>query len=207
MDPPKIFCLKIVPPYRPYLSLQSDYPLSTLYHVWNFLKKLHKAELHAPNLDIIDDFQTIIIGTSTMPLCSIGLIFHKLLDEIKDKRKELLMGIDLEAIVKVPVCRQLGAHSSSLGFLAWLLVLSLCFSLHPVGYLMSLHLLSITRVTLPYLYPPPISRSSQLCLGSSHHQLGQTPCIPYLSLLFLMMSSSPIPPIFSSPKDIVYIDL
>jgi hypothetical protein len=37
-----------------------------------------------------------------VPLNSIGVIFHKLLNEIKQKRKELLMGIDLEEIVKVP---------------------------------------------------------------------------------------------------------
>ena len=91
-----------MPTFNHYLQLQSDYPLSALYHVRNFLKKLHKSEDHVPNLDIIDDFQTVIIGNSTVPLSSIGAIFHKLLDEIKEKRKELLMGIDLETIIKVP---------------------------------------------------------------------------------------------------------
>ena len=109
------------------------------------------------------------------------------------------------------LCRQLNAHSLSLGFSAWLLVLIVCFSLHLIGYLTSLHLLGITWATLLYLYlsiPPPQCLgllgyvSVLLVIGSVRHQV-----YPYLSLLFLMMSSSPIPPIFSSPKDIVYIDL
>lgn len=37
-----------------------------------------------------------------MPLSSIGVIFHKLLNEIKEKQKKLLMEIDLEKNVNTP---------------------------------------------------------------------------------------------------------
>ena len=53
-------------------------------------------------MDISVDFQTLVIGNSVIPLSSIGVIFHKLLDEIKDRWKALLMGVDLEEMITVP---------------------------------------------------------------------------------------------------------
>lgn len=52
-------------------------------------------------LDIVDDFKTVIIGNSIVPIESIGVIFHKLHDEVKDRWKELL-GVDLETLIEVP---------------------------------------------------------------------------------------------------------
>ncbi|KAF9778060.1 hypothetical protein BJ322DRAFT_1025416 [Thelephora terrestris] len=73
---------KTLPHFKEYLHLQSDFPLSTLYYTWNWLKKLSQTPKHATNPNLINDFQTIIIGKSTVNLGDIGAIFHKLLDSI-----------------------------------------------------------------------------------------------------------------------------
>jgi len=56
----------------------------------------------AINLNIVGDFQKIIIGKATVTLGDIGVMFHGLLDSIREKRKTLLKGIDLEELVTVP---------------------------------------------------------------------------------------------------------
>jgi hypothetical protein len=94
--------LRVEPTYRPYLSLQSDHPLSALYHSRNMLKKLSKDHVPSDGLDIVDNFRTVIIGDSTIPLSSIGVIFHKLHNEIREGWKKLLMGFDLETVIEVP---------------------------------------------------------------------------------------------------------
>lgn len=93
---------RTLPLFQQYISLQSDYPLSPLYHTRNLLKKLSKMQTHAINLNLINNFQTIIIGKSTVTLDGIGAMFHGILDSIKQRRKELLGGIDLEELVRIP---------------------------------------------------------------------------------------------------------
>lgn len=84
--------------FQKYLSLQSDYPLSILYHARNSLKKIAKMQGHGANLNLIGDFRTIIIGDSTVALDKIGVMFHGLLDSLRQRRKELLGGVDLEEL-------------------------------------------------------------------------------------------------------------
>jgi hypothetical protein len=66
------------------------------------LKKLGKSQEHKINLNLIRDFQVIVIGKSIITLNSIGVMFHEILDYIQQKRKELLGGIDLEELVSIP---------------------------------------------------------------------------------------------------------
>jgi hypothetical protein len=93
---------RIEPKFRPYISLQSDYVLSAIYHTRNLLKKLSREQEQSVNVNLVDNFRTIIVGNSTATLSGIGAMFHKLLDEIKERRKALLMGIDLEGLVTYP---------------------------------------------------------------------------------------------------------
>jgi hypothetical protein len=99
---PYILTSSLDPLFRPYFSLQSDYVLSSLYHSRNLLKKLGKEEARRPNLNIVDDWQRVVIGSRSVTLSGIGVMFHKLLDEIKERWKDLLMGIDLEKLIKIP---------------------------------------------------------------------------------------------------------
>jgi hypothetical protein len=93
---------RALPPFKPYLLLQSDYPLSFLYHTRNRLKKLAKVEQHAASLKLVNDFRTVIIGKSTVTLDGIGAMFHQLLDSIQQRRRKLLGGFELEDQVKIP---------------------------------------------------------------------------------------------------------
>lgn len=94
--------LRIEPAFRQYISLKSDYVLSSLYLTRNLLKKFRKEQEQTTNTNLVNGFRTIIVGESTVTLGGIGAMFHSLLDEIKERRKKLLMGIDLEELVKYP---------------------------------------------------------------------------------------------------------
>ena len=94
--------IRIEQRFRPYISLQSDYPLSALYHSRNLLKKFRNEQEQEINVNLLEDFRTIIVGNSTVTVNGIGAMFHALLDEIKERRKGLLMGIDLEELVTCP---------------------------------------------------------------------------------------------------------
>lgn len=59
-------------------------------------------EEHTINLNLVDDFRTIIIGKSTVTLNDIGNMFHGLLDSHRKSRKELLGGIELEELIRIP---------------------------------------------------------------------------------------------------------
>ena len=91
-----------MPAFQRYLLLQSDFPLSALYHTRNQLKRLKNEQERIPGTNIIDNFQTVVISGSSVDLSNIGVMFHKLLDEIRERRKQLLEGIDLETIIQVP---------------------------------------------------------------------------------------------------------
>ena len=54
------------------------------------------------NLNLVDNFQTVIIGKSAISLSAIGTMFHTLLDDIKYQRRALLKGIELEDEVEIP---------------------------------------------------------------------------------------------------------
>ena len=98
----RLWAFRTAPPFREYLDLQSDYTLSALYHTRNLLKRLTKMEEHPTNLNLIDNYRTIIIGKSTVTIDGIGAMFHKLLDSIQQRRQALLRGIDLEGLVIIP---------------------------------------------------------------------------------------------------------
>ena len=91
-----LYASRIKLKYHPYLSLQSDYVLSSVDHTHNLLKKLSHNQEHTININLFNNFHTIIIGNSTVTLSRIGVMFYTLLDFIKEWRKSLLMGIDLE---------------------------------------------------------------------------------------------------------------
>lgn len=93
---------RVDPSYRPYLSLQSDYVLSALYHSRNLLKKFGREQEQEVDINFIDDFRTIIVDGSTVTLSGIGAMFCGLLDAIQEQQKALLMGIDLEGLVTYP---------------------------------------------------------------------------------------------------------
>ena len=88
--------------FQAYLSLKSGYVLSALYLTRNSLKKLRAWETHGMNLNLVNNFQTVIIGESTVSLSAIDTIFHTLLDDIKHWWRVLLKGIELEDVVKLP---------------------------------------------------------------------------------------------------------
>ena len=90
-----------MPAFLKYLLLQSGFPLSAIYHTRNQLKKLKNEEERIPGTNIINSFQTVVIGGSSVDLSSIGVMFHKLFDEIRERKKQLLEGIDLETIIDV----------------------------------------------------------------------------------------------------------
>ena len=54
------------------------------------------------NLNLVNNFQTVIIGESTVSLSAIDTIFHTFLDDIKHWWRVLLKGIELEDVVKLP---------------------------------------------------------------------------------------------------------
>lgn len=93
---------RIEPSFRPYLSLRSDHVLAAIYHTRNLLKKFRNDQEQAINTNLFDNFRTIIVGDSTVTLSGIGAMFHKLLDDIRERRKNLLMGFDLEGLITYP---------------------------------------------------------------------------------------------------------
>ena len=92
-------CLRIEPAFCPYLSIKSDYILSNLYLTRNLLKKFRHEQEQNVNTNLVDEFRTIIVGKSTVTLSGIGAMFNKLRGSIRERRKRLLMGIDLATII------------------------------------------------------------------------------------------------------------
>ncbi|KAF9780658.1 hypothetical protein BJ322DRAFT_1023881 [Thelephora terrestris] len=82
----------------------------------NLLKMFRAQETHGMNLNLVDNFQTVIINKSTVSFCKIGTMFHALLDDIKSRRKALLMGIEMEDVVKIPDILVDEPDNNSLGF-------------------------------------------------------------------------------------------
>lgn len=106
--------------YYEYLSLQSDFCLSPLYHSRNLLKRISEDEIkQRVSVELVGPpgkQTSVLIRGTLVDLCDIGKMFYLLLDEIKKRRTELLHGIDLEKHVQLPDIITDEVNNNSPGF-------------------------------------------------------------------------------------------
>lgn len=92
--------------YCEYLSLQSDFCLSSLYHSRNLLKRISEDEIKQRlSVELVGPpgkRTSVLIRGTLVDLRNIGKMFYILLDEVKKRRTELLHGIDLEKYIQLP---------------------------------------------------------------------------------------------------------
>ena len=76
--------------------IQSDFPLSTLYHTKNLAKKIAEDQELDLKVSLSADRQTAVLGTICVTMASFGVMYRGLLEEVEKKQKELFSGVEFE---------------------------------------------------------------------------------------------------------------
>lgn len=76
--------------------IQSDYPLSPLYHTKNLAKKISEDQVLECKVSLSTDKLTAILGSISIHVSSFGVMYRGLLEEVEKKQKELFGGVEFE---------------------------------------------------------------------------------------------------------------
>ena len=83
--------------FKSLLALQSDFPLSSLYHTKNLAKKLSEDQQFLSKVNICGvESDIAILGSISVKLKSFGVMYRGLLAEVKSMQKDLFGGVDFE---------------------------------------------------------------------------------------------------------------
>jgi hypothetical protein len=89
-------CCSVYEKYKPLLLLQSNYPLSPLFHSKNLAKKISEDQELDHKVSLSTDKQTAVLGSISIHISSFGAMYRGLVAEIEQKQKELFGGVDFE---------------------------------------------------------------------------------------------------------------
>lgn len=89
-------CNSLLKDYQPLLLLQSDYPLSSLYHTKNLAKKVSEDQDLGHKVSLSADKSTAVLGSISVHITSFGIMYRGLVAEIEQKQSELFAGITFE---------------------------------------------------------------------------------------------------------------
>ena len=90
-------CCRVYDRYKYLLLLRSDYPLSPIYSTKNLAKKTSRDQERNDKVNMVgDEFETAALGSILINIKSFGILYRKLLDEVKFLQQDLFGGIDFE---------------------------------------------------------------------------------------------------------------
>ena len=76
------------------LALQADYPLGFIYQTKNLAKKISMDQIRNVKVDLVGPARDIVVmGSITIRIDSIGVLYRKLLEEINQRQEALFGGI------------------------------------------------------------------------------------------------------------------
>lgn len=77
--------------------LKSDHSLGVVYSAKNLAKKVAQDQHRDDKVDLVGpELDTAILGSVTIKLKSIGVLYHKVLDEFTEMQKNLFAGVGLD---------------------------------------------------------------------------------------------------------------
>lgn len=77
--------------------LQSDYPLCSIYHSKNLAKKISQDQMRNVKVDLVGSARDIVVmGPITVRIDGFGVLYRKLLEEIKELQEGLFGGIGFD---------------------------------------------------------------------------------------------------------------